>query len=147
MISEPMVHSAQTVHLSCVKISIYPNKSKRASTWAYSTWSTVWYVWRKPCTYLASTLAPSRNGPKRGSTSTASPRSSIGFVQNDFHAYGMFWRKPCTYLALTQTPTPNGPKWDMTWPTSPLSSIGCVQNDFRAYGTFSVNNAPILRQD
>jgi hypothetical protein len=108
---------------------------------------TLWYVWRKPCTYLAPTLTPSLNGPKRGSTSAGSPRSSIGFVQNDFQAYGTFWRKPCTYLALTQTLTPNRLKWDLTCPTSLRSSIRCVQNDFWAYGTFGVNNAPILRQD
>jgi hypothetical protein len=55
--------------------------------------------------------------------------------------------KQYTYLAPTLTLSPNGPKQDLPWPTSPRSSIGCVQNDFWGYGTFSVNNAPILRQD
>jgi hypothetical protein len=152
-----MVHLAQTVHLSCVKISTISKLTETSFHLSLINleyrlvrpkwFMTLCYVWCKPCTYLAPTLTPSWNEPKRGSTSAASPRSSIGFVQNDFKAYVTFWHKPCTYLALTQTPTPNRPKWDLTWPTSPRSSIGCVQNDFWAYGTFGVNNAPILHQD
>jgi hypothetical protein len=53
-----------------------------------------------------------------------SPRSSIGFVQNDFLTLWYVWCKACTYLAPTQTPSPNGPKQYSTWPTSPWSSIG-----------------------
>jgi hypothetical protein len=152
-----MVSLTQTVHLSCVKISTIPKHTEMTFHLSLINleyrlvrpkwFMTLWYVWRKPCTYLALTLTPSRNGPKRGYTSAASPRSSIGFVQNDFQAYGMFWHKPCTYLALTQTPTRNRLKRDLTWLTSPRSSIGCVQNNFWAYGTFGVNNAPILHQD
>jgi hypothetical protein len=152
-----MVHSAQTVHLSCVKISTISKRNKTSFHLSLVNleyrlvrpkwFMTLWYVWRKSCIYLAPTLTPSRNSPKQGSTSAASLRSSIGFVQNDFQACGTFWRKSCTYLALTQTPSPNRPKQDFRWPTSPRSSIGCVQNDFRAFGTFGVNNAPILRQD
>ena len=51
---------------------------------------TIWYIWFKPCTYLAPTLTPSPNGPKQDSTRPTSPRSSIGCVQNDFRAYGTF---------------------------------------------------------
>jgi hypothetical protein len=152
-----MVHSAQTVHLSCVKISTISKRNKTSFHLSlvnleyrlvHPKWfMTLWCVWRKSCIYLALTLTPSRNSPKRGSTSAASPRSSIGFAQNDFQAYGTFGCKSCTYLALTQTPSPNRPKQDFRWPTSSRSSIGCVQNDFRAYSTFSINNAPILRQD
>jgi hypothetical protein len=49
-----------------------------------------WYVWHKPCTYLAPTLTSSLNGPKWDSTWATSPRSSIGCLQNDFQAYGTF---------------------------------------------------------
>jgi hypothetical protein len=50
----------------------------------------LWYVWHKSCTYLALTLTPSPNGPKWELTWPASPRGSIGCVQNDFCAYGTF---------------------------------------------------------
>jgi hypothetical protein len=57
---------------------------------ASETIPTLWYIRRKPCTYLARTLTLSPNGPKRGSTGATSPRTSIGCVQNGFWAYGTF---------------------------------------------------------
>jgi hypothetical protein len=39
-ISKPMVHSAQTVHLSCVRLALSPNRPKRASTSAMTPSST-----------------------------------------------------------------------------------------------------------
>jgi GMP synthase PP-ATPase subunit len=54
MISVPVVRSAQTIQVSCVKNSSISNELTQASTWA------------------------------------SSPRSTIGCVQNDFRAYGMF---------------------------------------------------------
>jgi hypothetical protein len=53
-----------------------------------------------------------------------SPRSTIGFVQNDFWALGTFGAN-----------------------CARRSSIWCVQNDFRAYDTFGTNCVAILRQD
>jgi hypothetical protein len=50
----------------------------------------LWYVWRKPCTYLALKLTLSSNGPKWDSTWPTSPRSFIGCIQNDFWACGTF---------------------------------------------------------
>jgi hypothetical protein len=41
MIYEPLVHSAQTMHLSWVKISTISNKLNEASTWASSPRSTI----------------------------------------------------------------------------------------------------------
>jgi hypothetical protein len=165
-----MVRSAQFVHLSCVKISTI---SKRTETsfhlglitkgyhWVCSKWFlSLWYIWRKPCTYLELRLVLSPNGSKRASTWASSPRSTIGCIQNDYLTYGMFganrahilslwyiWRKPCTHLALALRPSLNGLKQDSTWATSPRSSIGCIQNDLWVYGTFSANHAPILLQD
>jgi hypothetical protein len=43
----------------------------------------IWYVWHKPCNYLASRLAPSPNGLNQASTWASSPRSTIMGVQND----------------------------------------------------------------
>jgi hypothetical protein len=40
-ISEPVVRSAHTLHLSCVKISTISNKLNQASTWALSPRSTI----------------------------------------------------------------------------------------------------------
>jgi hypothetical protein len=50
----------------------------------------LWYVWRKPCTYHAPKLTLSPKGPKGDSTWPTSHRSSIGCVQNDFWGYGKF---------------------------------------------------------
>jgi hypothetical protein len=75
----------------------------------------LYYVWCKPCTYLASRLALSPNGPKQAPTWASSPRRTVVCIQNDFY----IWGKSCTYLALTLTPSPNGPKRDLTWPASP----------------------------
>jgi hypothetical protein len=41
MISEHLVRSAQTMHLSCVKISTISNELHQASTWALSPRSTI----------------------------------------------------------------------------------------------------------
>jgi hypothetical protein len=156
MISVPVVRSAQTIQLSCIKNSSISNELTQASTWA------------------------------------SSPRSTIGCVQNDFRAYGMFstnlhlsctntntiskWTKtrfhmthatlefhwvrpkwflrlcyvrykPCTYLASRLAISLNGLDRASTWASSPWSTIGFVQIDFWSYSTFGTNHAPILRQD
>jgi hypothetical protein len=108
--------------------------------WAYGVFRA------KPCTYLASRLALSANGPKQASIWASSSRSTIGCVQNDLWAYGTFGTKPCTYLTPILTLSLNGPKWDSIWPTSPRCSIRCVQNDFQACGTLGASHAPILLQ-
>jgi hypothetical protein len=50
----------------------------------------LWYVWCKPCTYLAPIQTLPSNGLKRVSTWPTSPRSSIGCIQNNIRAYGTF---------------------------------------------------------
>jgi hypothetical protein len=94
MISEPVVRSAQTVHLSCVKISTISKWTKTRIHLSLVTneyhrvrpkwFLSLWYVWHKSCTYLALTLTLSPNGLKRDSTWPISPRSSISCVQHDF---------------------------------------------------------------
>jgi hypothetical protein len=92
-ISEPMVCSAQTVHLSCVKISTIFKRARTSFHLSLVTRSTIcaskmiyepMVLWRKPCTYLAPTLTFSPNRSKRDSISPKSPRSNIGCVHNDF---------------------------------------------------------------
>jgi hypothetical protein len=99
-ISEPMVRLAQTVLLSCSDTN---SVSKWTKTRFHRTditeklrqvrpkwFLSLWYFRHKPCTYLASRLALSPNGPKRDSTRSTSPRSTIGCMQNDFRAYVTF---------------------------------------------------------
>jgi hypothetical protein len=49
-----------------------------------------WYVWRKPCTYLAMTRPLSPYGLNRDSTRPMVHRRSIGCIQSDFSAYATF---------------------------------------------------------
>ena len=75
MISEPMVRSAQTVYRSCVKISTISKRTKMSFQLNFDTeeyhwvrpkrYLSLWYIWRKLCTYLALTLTPSPNGPNK----------------------------------------------------------------------------------
>jgi hypothetical protein len=98
MIYDPIVHLVQTVHLSCSDTNIV---SKWIETrfhishvtsefhWVRQKWfPSLWYVRRKPYTYLASRLVLSPNLSKQASTWASSPRSTIRCVQNYYWAYG-----------------------------------------------------------
>jgi hypothetical protein len=93
MISEPLVHSTQTVHLSCVKISTIFKWTELSLEPRYLplgasiTISEPMVRWCKLCTYLAPTLTRSPNRKKQDSTWPMSPRSFVGWVQNDFWGY------------------------------------------------------------
>jgi hypothetical protein len=107
MIFEPMVHSTQTMHLSCVKVSTMSKQTKM------SFQLSLWYIWRKSCTYLVQTLTPSPNRSKWDSIGPMSPRSPIGCVQIDFRAYGTFTanrapilRQDLHYLQMDQNKFP-----------------------------------------
>jgi hypothetical protein len=151
MIPEPMVHLAQTVHLSCT------------NTNTISKWTET----RFDMTHIT--------------------RSSIGCVQNDFWAYGMFsgnfvpilsqdlhylqteWNElplgvpsgasktilepmvhlaQAVHLSCTNTNTISEQtqmRFHMTHITEEFHWV--LQDDFQAYGTFNANCAPILRKD
>jgi hypothetical protein len=153
-ISKPVVLSAQTMHLSCIKISTISKQTEMSFHlslviqqfhWVHPKWFlSLWYGRRKPCTYLAPTQTLSPNEPKWDTTWPTSPRSSIGCVQNKFRAYGMFGANRATYLASRLALSPNGPKQVSTWASSPRITIGCIKNDFWAYGSFGANRAPIF---
>jgi gamma-glutamylcysteine synthetase len=74
-IYEPMVRYAQTVHLSCTDTNTISKRTKMRFHTAHVTYEfhrvrpklfmSLWYVMCKPCTYLASRLALSPNGPNR----------------------------------------------------------------------------------
>jgi hypothetical protein len=91
IISEPMVHLVQTLHLSCTKTNTV---SKQTETRFHKTQVTLefyrvrpklfpslWYVQCKLWNYLASRLAKSPNGLKQASTWASSPRSTIEWIQ------------------------------------------------------------------
>jgi hypothetical protein len=100
IISEPMVCLVQIAHLSCVKISTVSKRTKTSFCLSLITkeyhrvhlkwFLSLWYVRRKPGTYVASRLALSPYTLKQDSTWPTSPSSSIVCVQNDFWACGMF---------------------------------------------------------
>jgi hypothetical protein len=149
-----MVRLAQTVHLSCTKTNTISKRTERRFYMTHVSlefhrvrpkwFMRLWYVWCKPWIYLAPRLTLYPNGPKRVSTWSTSPRSSIGCTQNDFRAYGMFGtnRAPILDQDLHCLQT----NWNelSIWASSPRSTIWCVQNNFWVYGTIGANRAPIL---
>jgi hypothetical protein len=154
MISEPMVRSQQTVHLSCVKVTTLSKRTESSFHlslvtmkyhWVRPKWFlSLWYVYRKLCTCLAPTLTLSPNGPKWDSKWPKLHRSYIRSIQNNFLSLWFARRKACTYLASRLALFPNGLNRASTWASSPRSITGCIQNNFWAYGTFAANHAPIL---
>jgi hypothetical protein len=74
MISEQTEHFSQTVHLSCTDPNSISNRTKTRFHMTHVTlkfhqvrptqFMSQWYIRRKLCTYLASRLALSLNGPK-----------------------------------------------------------------------------------
>jgi hypothetical protein len=135
-----MVRFAQTVHLSRTNTNTISKQTKTGVDMNHVTWEfnrghpkwlpRLWYTRRKLCTYLASRLALSPNGPKQASTWASSPRSTIGSTPKWLWSLWYVWCKPCTNLVLTLTPSPNWPKQDLTWPTSLGVPLG-------AFKTFS----------
>jgi hypothetical protein len=156
MISQPMVRSAQTLHLSCVKISTISNELNQACTWASSPRSTIWCIQKNFWAYgMFSTI----HHLSWTDTSTISKWTKMRFhtthVTLEFHRVRPKWflrlryiqHKPCTYPASILALSSNGPNRASTWASSSRCTIVCVQNDFWVYGSFGTNRAPILRQD
>jgi hypothetical protein len=150
MISEPIICLAQ--HISYTSLTLSPNGTKTRFHMTNVTkeihrvhpkqFSSLWYVRRKPCTYLPSRLALSPNRPNRTSTLALSASSTIGSVQNDFWAFGTFGANPAPVWHFVQT------DWNKI-PHDPhhLGVLSGVQNNFWACGMFGANSAPILRRD
>jgi hypothetical protein len=100
LISKHMVCSMQTMHLPCIRISTISKLTKPSFHWSLFTqefqivhpkwFLRLWCIRPKLCTYLALKLIMSTNGPKQDSIRHTSSRSSIGCIQIDFQAYGMF---------------------------------------------------------
>jgi hypothetical protein len=106
----------------------------------------LWCVWHKPHTHLASRLALSPDGLKQASTRASSPGVSSDASKMIYEL--MVYLVQTVHLYFTNTNTISKrtkTRFHMTH--SFRTSIGCVQDDFRAYGTFFTNRGPILRQD
>ena len=96
MIFGTRVHSVQNLHLSCIKITTISKRTETSIHLSLITYEfhrvrpklflRLWYVWHKPCTFLALILTLYPNKPKRDFTWASSPRTSFGCGQNDFRA-------------------------------------------------------------
>jgi hypothetical protein len=157
IISELTACSAQTVHLSWIKISTL---SKRTETSFYLYLITKEYhsvrskTISEAVVHLAQTVHLSC--PE---TNSVSKRTETSFhlilVTQEYHpvhpkqflSLWYVWHKSCTYHAPKQTLSPKGSKLDFTRPMSPRSSNGCVPNGFWGYVTFGANCGPILHRD
>jgi hypothetical protein len=156
MITMPLVHSGQTVHLSCAEINTISKWTETSFHltdvtlefhWVCPKWfSCSWYIRCTPCTYLAMRLTLSKQTEMIFTWFTP-PRSTIWCAQKWFQSLWYIWHKPCTHLASRLIRSQNGLKPASTWPTSPRSTIMSAWKDFRARGTFGANRAPILCWD
>ena len=139
------------------KLTLSPNRPNRAFTWASSPTSTIgnfhndFWAYGALGNYLAPKLILSPAGPKRDSiwyTSSSSSigciYSSIGRVQIDLWAYGMFHANRAPILHQDLALYPNRAS---TWAPLPRNNITCVQNSFLAYGALGTNRVPILHRN
>jgi hypothetical protein len=134
-----MVSSAQTVHLSCVKVSTISKRIESRFHLSLITMEYHWvrpkrflslsYVWHKLCTYLAPTLTLSPNGSKRDSTRPKSARSYIRVHPKRLLSLWYVRRKACTYLASRLQLSPYGLNRASTQALSPRSTLMGIQND------------------
>jgi hypothetical protein len=139
MVCEAVVRLAQTLHLSCVKISTISKRTELSFhltlvTLEYHRVRPKWflrqcYVWHKLCTYLTPTLTLSRNGlneipydprhlvvPSGASKTISEPMVRLA--------------KPCTYLVSRLALYRNGLKWASTWASNLGVSLGASKMVF-----------------
>jgi hypothetical protein len=132
MISQLIVRSTQTVHLSCIKISTISKRTELSlEPHDLGVPSGVSKTISKPTVRLAQTVHLSCT-----ETNTVSKRKEVRFhkthitlefirwVQNDFEAYGTLTQTG--HLSCVALP-PKGPKWPCTWASSPSGTIECVE--------------------
>jgi hypothetical protein len=151
-ISMPVVHSTQTIHQLEPRLTLSPNRPKRASTRPTSPRSTIGCAWKDsmPVVHSVQTMHLScieiNTISKWSKTSFHLTNVTLKYQRMCLKRFPCPWyirRKLFTYLAPRLTLSPNRPKRASTWHTSPRSTIGCAQNDFHAHDTFGTNRAPI----
>jgi hypothetical protein len=155
MISEPMVHLAQSCTYLALTLTLYLNRPKRDSTWASSPRSTIGCIQNDSRAYgkFGANCAPILH---QDYYYLQTDRNELPLVHRHlvvstvclkwFYEPMVLLAQPCTYLALTLKLSPNGPKWASTWASSPRSTIGPIQNDFWDYGLFNAYRAPVLHR-
>jgi hypothetical protein len=156
MISEPMVCSAQTVHIYCIDTNTVSKQIETRFHMTHSPRSSIGCVqhdFRADGTFDTN-RAPfshqdyqylqiySNKLPLDPHHLGVSSDASKMIFESMVHS------AKTVHLYCTDTNTVS--KWTKTrfhMTHSSWTSIGCVQDDFHAYGTFVTNRAPILRQD
>jgi hypothetical protein len=126
MISEPMVHSAQTVHQSCVKIITITKQTQSSIHLSFRHLRVPLGAAKMISEHLVHSaqtmhlscvkISTISNELGQASTWASSPRSTIGCVQNDFWPYGMFSTNHAPilnrhqhYLQMDQNKIPHDP--------------------------------------
>jgi hypothetical protein len=148
--TSPKVHSMQTMHLSCIKISTIAKQTElsleplhlRVPLGVSNTISE--RIVRLPQTVHL----PYTN------TNTEFKRKEVWFyvthIPYEFHQVRpkrfLSLHKPCIYLEWRLALHPKGQKRGSTWASLPSGTIRCIQNNIWAYGTSSTNYAPILHR-
>jgi hypothetical protein len=97
---DPMVRLAQTMQLSYTDNNTVSKWTETRFTMTHVSqefhsvhpkwYLSLWYIRHKLCIYFELRLALSLNRPKWASTSASSPRSTIGYVPNNFWGHGSF---------------------------------------------------------
>jgi hypothetical protein len=146
IISEPMLRSVQTMHLSSIEVVSISKRTETRFYMTHITSSSIVCVRNdfRACGTFGANSAPIWHRHQQclqmdQNESPHDPRHlqvSSGACKMIFELWYVR-RKLCTYHASTLALSPNGPKWVSTWASSPRSTIGCIKNDFWAYGTLA----------
>jgi hypothetical protein len=109
-----MVRLAQTMHLSCTDTNTVLEWKGERFKMTHVTqefhrvrpkwFLSLWYVWRKSCTYLGSRLAQYSNRPSFHLSLATFKYHQVCPIR--FLSRWYVWQKLCTYLALTLTLNP-----------------------------------------
>jgi hypothetical protein len=83
----------------------------------------LWYIWRKPCAYLALKLTVSKQTETSFHLNLTTQEYHLMHPEQ-FLCLWYVWRKPWTYHAPKLTLSPKGPKEDSTWQRSPRIPSG-----------------------
>jgi hypothetical protein len=140
MISEPMVHSKQTVHLSCIKICTI-SKTDRIELplepFKLGVPSDASRTISEPTVHSEQNMHLSCTD-----TNTISQWTKTRFHMTNvtyeihrmcskwFSSLWYIWRKRGTFLVSRLALSPNKPNRASTWALSPRNTIRCIQNDF-----------------
>jgi hypothetical protein len=117
MISTPTVCSVQTMHLTCTNTNTVSKRTKMRFHMTHVTYEfqrvrpklfmSLWFIQCKPCTYLASRLALSPNGPNRAPPDPHQLGVSLGASKMIYEP--MVCLTPTEHLSCTDANTVSKP--------------------------------------